>query len=277
MNKELVIITSLEDVKKTAELVMNADPNITGWEFTGKVSVGWGKWGYNHNVRWILQVLVEYNNRKPVLLDYYFNDGDYQGSLSRCEPSKNATYTIKDISRNCEYHSFELKSVNGIPEVKTTYYFHDYPWEKAKCVDRPMYCPDQVSSYFDKPVMFPHKEDIQMIESYNTKQYRWFESKLVGRTPCWISGHPVSSMDPDYIHWCYLLPHICYRTEHLLPLGATKKSKAPFGEIEIGKEYPLYQLGDCADVSTSNLLSVTFDGENFHFIRPSESTLIKKD
>jgi hypothetical protein len=60
----------------------------------------------------------------------------------------------------------------------------------------------------------------------------------------------------------------------LLPIGAYRKTLSDFDEIEIGKEYPLYQLGDCADVSTSNLLSVTFDGENFHFVRPSESTLI---
>lgn len=274
MDKDLVIITSLEDVKKTAELVMKADPQITGWEFTDKVAVGWSKWGFNHNVVWVLQVLVEYNQHEPVLRDYYFHDGDYKGSLTRCEPSKTAKYIIKDISRDCEYHSFELKSVNGIPEVKTTYYFHNYPWEKARCVERHQYCPDQVSSFYDKPVMFPNKECIKMLESRHLKEYKHFEPKLVGGTPCWVTGHPLTSRDPTYIHFCFMMPHICYRTEHLRPIGAYRKTLSDFDEIEIGKEYPLYQLGDCADVSTSNLISVTFDGENFHFVRPSESTLI---
>ena len=275
MDKDLVIITSLEDVKKTAELVMKADPHITGWEFTDKVSIGWTKWGFFHNVTWAIQVWVEYNHHEPVLRDYIFHDGDYKGSLTRCAPHEDDKYIINPVFRDSEYHSFEVMSIDGVPTVKTTYYFHDYPWEKAKCVTRPEYCPDEVSSFYDKSVMFPNKECIKMLESRHLKEYKHFEPKLVGGTPCWVTGHPLTSRDPTYIHFCFIEPHICYRTEHLLPIGAYRKTLSDFDEIEIGKEYPLYQLGDCADVSTSNLISVTFDGENFHFVRPSESSLIK--
>lgn len=274
MEKQLEIITSLEDVKATAELVMKADSDITGWEFTDKVSIRWSKWGFFHNVVWQLQVWVKYNHDKPVLRDYIFCDGDYEGYLTRCAPHKNDKYFIDFISRDNEYHSFEVTSVDGIPTVKTIYYFHDYPWEKAKCVERPEYCPDEVSSFYDKPVMFPNKDCIKMLESYHLKKYDHFEPKLVGGTPCWVAGHPLVRSDPDYIHYCFIKPHICYRTEHLLPIGAYRKTLSDFEEIEIGKEYPLYSLGDCADVSTINLISVTFDGESFHYVRPSKSTLI---
>ena len=274
--KDLQILTSLEDVKKTAELLMKHDTQITGWEFNNnKVSIVWAKCGFPYNVLWEIQVWVEYNHHEPVLRDFVFLDGNYEGYLTRSAPYKNKIYAINSVSRDSEYHSFQVMSVDGVPMVKTTYYFHDYSWEKAKCVKRFEHLPDdKVSIYYDKPVMFPNKEFIQRLESYNLKKYEHFEPKLVYGSPCWVTGHPLTSDDPNYILYCRMKPHISYQTEHLLPIGCYEISKAPIDEIEIGKEYPLYQLGDCADVSTSNLISVTFDGENVHFVRPSESNLI---
>ena len=274
MSKNLVILTSLEDVKKTAELVMKADPDITGWKFTDKVSIGCSKYGFFHNVTWAIQVWVEYNNNRPVLRNYIFHDGDYEGFLTRCTPHKDDKYIINPVFHDNEYHSFEVMSIDSVPAVKTTYYFHDYPWEKAKCVEHPEYCPDRVSSFYDKPIMFPNKDCIKMIETHYLKEYKHFEPKLVDGIPCWVAGHPLTSRDQDYIHFCYIMPHICYRTEHMLPIGAYRKTLSCFDEIEIGKEYPLYRLGDYADVSTSNLISVTFDGEQFNYIRPGKSKLI---
>lgn len=273
-NVDYEMITSLEDVKKVAELVLKSDPDIVGWEFTDKVHIGMCRYSFIHHVKWSLKVLVNYHGR-TVVRSFIFRDGDYSGKLTRVAPDEDAVYKVNECKRDREYHSFEVATIDGIPVVKTIYHFPEYPWEKSESVRCHQFCHDQVVEFWDKPTVFLDKDDVlRMVQSHDVKNVISVEPRVFNGVPFWLLKHPLIDDELDgVIMYSALSPHIQYDWEHLTPIGSSS-DRLKFDEIEIGKEYPLYRLGNCADVSTDNLLSVTFDGEKFNFIRPSVSKLI---
>lgn len=258
--KDLEFLTTIQDVKALAKLVLGNDPKITGWEFLNKCCVEVNQYQLPHPFRWRLRMKVMYHG-KPFIEDFILDD-NFNGKITRHGPleSKYKTDLFKD---DRDYRSFEVFMDHGLPVVKITWHFPDFPWEKSKNVYNYSSDPEHISEFEDKPVVFLNKDDIfRMIDSKAARATTFIEPKLVNGLPFWF--------DRGYI-LCRLSPHIAYDTQFWSPTNR----KAELQDIEIGKEYPLYQLGDRADVSSDNLLSVKFDGTNFELIRPSQSSLIK--
>jgi hypothetical protein len=258
--KDLEFLTTIEDVKALAKLVLGNDPKITGLKFLDKCCVEVDQWQLPYPFIWRLRMEVEYNG-KPFIEDFILNE-NFNGKITRHGPlkSKYETDLFKDDS---DYRSFEVFMEHGLPVVKITWHFPDFPWEKSKNVYNYSSDPEHITEYEDKPVVFLNKDDIyRMIDSKSARKTTFVEPKLVNGLPFWTDRGNIL---------CRLSPHISYDTQFWSPTS----NEAELKDIAVGVEYPLYRLESDADISNDNLLSVKFDGTNFELIRPSQSNLIK--
>lgn len=116
--KDLEFLTTIEDVKALAKLVLGNDPKITGWEFLNKCCVEVNQNQLPHPFRWRLRMKVMYHG-KPLIEDFIL-DENFNGKITRHGPlkSKYKTDLFKD---DRDYRSFEVFMNHELPVVKITF------------------------------------------------------------------------------------------------------------------------------------------------------------
>ena len=142
--KDLEFLTTIQDVKALAKLVLGNDPKITGWEFLNKCCVEVNQYQLPHSFRWRLRMKVMYHG-KPFIEDFILDD-NFNGKITRHGPleSEYKTDLFKD---DRDYRSFEVFMDHGLPVVKITWHFPDFPWEKSKDVYNYSSDPEHISDF----------------------------------------------------------------------------------------------------------------------------------